>query len=530
MKTKLLAISCVTVIGLLFLSMSAAPAVLASSAMPPSSQPSALAADDPTTVVIAQVGGSNTLDPQKPGGTEGGNIAFNVFEGLTVQSQDMTKVTPGLATEWKMLDNMTWQFKLRQGVKFQNGEDFNATAVKYTVDRLFMPKAVRNLYDFGDFAGVDIIDDYTINIKTKEPDPLVPAKVFGLSILPPKYDKEVGEDVFGMKPIGTGPYKVVEFAPGKQIVLEAFDGYWGTKPTVKRLVFKPVPEAATRLAELMSSQSDIVLSISPEDIPTIKAKSSLRVATTHGKRVPYVGLDLLPNGPKYLKDLRVRQALNYAVDVQGIIDAILLGYGEHVATVFRSDMVGYDPNLKPYAYDPAKAKQLLAEAGFKDGDITLKLSASDATTTKGVEIGEAIAGMLQKVGIKATVNALSNQTIRDMYIGGQEAHKGDALFLWNWGSREPDADSTLAGTVQSDGITSYLRDDKADAMIKEARTIMDPTQRAAKYQAIQQYLYDNCPFIFLYVADDLYGVNNRVTWTPRRDQYVLGVEMSIAAK
>ncbi len=440
----------------------------------------------------------------------------------------MTEVKPGLATEWKMVDDLTWEFKLRQGVKFQNGEDFNAEAVKYTVDRLFMPNAVRNLYDFGDFSGVEIIDDYTINIKTKTPDPLVPAKVFGLSILPPKYDQEVGEDAFGMKPIGTGPYQVVEFTPGKQIVLEAFDGYWGTKPTVKRLIFKPVPEASTRLAELMSGQSDIVLSISPEDIPTIKANANLRVATTHGKRVPYVGLDLLPDGPDYLKDVRVRQALNYAIDVQGIIDSILLGYGQRVATVFRPDMAGYDQSLTPYPYDPEKAKALLAEAGYKEGDITLKVSASDSTTTKGVEIGEAIAGMLQQVGINAEVNALSNQAIRDMYIGGQEAHKGDALFLWNWGSREPDADSTLSGTLLSSGITSYVKDDKLDAMINEARTQMDQTQRAEKYKAIQQYIYDTCPVIFLYVADDLYGVSNRVNWTPRRDQYILGVDMSLA--
>ncbi|MCC6146375.1 MAG: hypothetical protein IT308_02275, partial [Anaerolineaceae bacterium] len=494
----------------------------------PTSAPEATAAPvkdtGPVEVVIVQNSDPQTLDPQKPGGQTGGNFAFNLFDGLTIQTQDMKEVKPGLATEWRLVDDLTWEFKLREGVKFHNGEDFNAEVVKYTVDRLKMPDAVRITYSFGNVSHAEVVDDYTVRIITKTPDPMIPAKVFGLHMIPPKYDAEVGEEEFGKKPIGTGPYKLVENSPNQQIVLEAFDDYWGGKPAVDRLIFKPVPEASTRVAELMAGTGDIVLNVPPEDIPTIEADSDVHIATVPGKRVPYVGLDLMPQGPAYLKDVRVRQALNYAVDVDGIIEALLSGYGDRVATIYRQDFMGYNPDLKPYPYDPEKAKELLADAGIKEGDITLKIATSAETTNKGVEVAEAIAGMLQEVGINAEADVLAEQAIRDMYIGGQEAYKIDPLWLWNWGSREPDADSALSGFLHSSGITSYLRDETLDKMIEEARSMMDEDMRIEKHKAIQQYIYENAPVIFLYVSHDIYGINNRVEWTPRRDQYVLGIE------
>ncbi|MEA4907794.1 MAG: hypothetical protein GYA17_00670 [Chloroflexi bacterium] len=489
---------------------------------PPAAEPAG-----PTEVIVIQNSDPQTMDPQKPGGSTGGNIAFNLFNGLTMQSPDMKEVLPSLATEWHAVDDLTWEFKLREGVKFHNGEDFNAEAVKYTVERLLMPDTVRDTSSFKNLTEVKIVDDYTVQLVSQQPDPLLPAKVFGLHILPPKYAEEVGEEEFGKHPIGTGAYKLVEFVPNQHIILEANPDYWAGKPAVDRLVFKPVAEASTRLAELMSGSADIILDVSPEDIPTVESNTDLRIEAVSSKRVPYIGMDLLPEGPDYLKDVRVRQAMNYAVDVQGIIDALLSGYAERIATIYRPDFMGYDPDLQPYPYDPDKAKELLAEAGYAEGDISLKITANSEVIAKGVEVAEAVAAMLQEVGINAEVNAQSYQGIRDMYIGGQEAHKVDAMWMWNWGSREPDADSPLSGTLHSTGITSYYRDPVLDEMIEDARSTIDQDERIEKHKAIQQYIYDQAPAIFLYVANDIYGVNNRVDWTPRRDQYVLGVDMQV---
>lgn len=486
------------------------------------------AADAPIEVVVVQNADPAVLDPQKAGGSAGGNIIFNIFNGLTKQSEDMKEVLPSLATEWYAVDDVTWEFKLREGVKFHNGEDFTASAVKYTVERMLDPDAARESSSFKTLKEVVIIDDYTVQLITTEAEPLLPAKVFGLHILPPLYTEEVGEEEFGQSPVGTGAFKLAEFTPNQRIVLEAYEDYWDGKPEVDTLVFRPVAEASTRLAELLTGEADIVMDISPEDIPMVEEDENVHIAAVDSKRVPFLGLDLMADGPEFLKDVRVRQALNYAVDAEGIIEAILSGYGTRLATIYRTDFIGYDETLEPYPYDPDKAVELLAEAGYGEGDISLKITSNSEIIPKGDEVAEAVAGMLQAVGINAEVNPQSYQGIRDMYIGGQEAYLIDEMWVWNWGTREPDADSSLSGFLHSTGITSYVQDADLDAMIEEARKTVDPEERAAKHVAIQAYIYEQCPVVFLYDSMDIYGVSNSIDWTPRRDQYVLGAEMAAA--
>ncbi len=484
------------------------------------------AQDEKSEVVIAQISDPTDLDPQTAGGTTGGNFVWNIFDGLTIISSDMSEVYPSLATEWEMVDDVTWQFKLREDVVFQNGEKFNAEAIKYTVDRFTRPGTPQEAYKFKSLKAAEVVDEYTVNIITNAPDPLLPFRAMEIVALPPVYTEEAGDN-FGTLPIGTGAYKVVENTPNQRIVLEANENYWGGKPDVDRLVFIPVPEVSTRLAELITGNADIILNLSPEDFATIEGNAGLRVETTAGKRVIFVGIDLLPDGPEYLKDVRVRQALNYAIDKEAIIEYLLNGYADQLATLYRTDFAGYDPSIEPYPYDPEKALALLAEAGIDPSDITLKIAASEEVVIKGGEIGEAIASMLQDIGINATADVLANQQIRDMLIGGQEAHVNDELWVWNWGVREPDADSILSGVMHNSGLTSYVRDDKLSEMIDLARAEMDSEKRAEIHKEIQAYLYEECPAIFLFLAHDIYGVNNRVNWTPRRDQYIIGKEISL---
>jgi len=495
----------------------------------PAEKPAPTAPAEPVEVVIAQPDDPPTFDPQKPGGAFGGNISYNIFEPLVWQTPDMATLIPKLATEWELIDETTWQFKLRQGVKFQNGEDFNAEAVKYTVERMLEPDAVRALYSFGILDRVEIIDDYTVNIHTKSPDPILPSRCNGLFILPPKYTAEVGEEEFGMNPIGTGPYRLSEFKPNQQLILETWDGYWGEKPQVDRLIFKPVPESSTRMAELRAGTSDIILQLNPDEIDTVEQDANVRVEWIGGKRVPFINLDLLADGPEVLKDKRVRQAMNYAVDAEAIVDSVLSGYGQVIATMFRPDFVGYDPTLQPYPHDPEKAKELLTEAGYPDG-FKIAMNTCDQIFNKGLEVAEAAAGQLGEVGIEVEVKPVALQAMRDLIIGGQETHKNEAMWTWNWGARDPDPDSPLTGFLHSEGISTF-RDPSThpdlDRMIDEARSEMDPEMRAQMYVDIQHMIYEDPPIIFLYVQADLYGVNNRLEWSPRRDQYVLGTEIKV---
>jgi peptide/nickel transport system substrate-binding protein len=466
-----------------------------------------------------------TLDPQKPGGPYGDDLRFNLFDSLAFY--DSTgKVIPWLASGWTRVGDTQWRYTLRQGVKFSNGEDFDSSAVKYTVDRMLQPGAVRQLYTFSVLDHATPVDKYTIDIFTKAADPLLPSRMPNLNILPPAYTEQAGEDTFGQKPVGTGPFTLTQWSQNQQIELAANPNYWNGAPKVAKLIFSTIPDASTRLAQLLSGGVDIITDLTPEQAASLKGNPRAQAATVQSKRVPYVGLNLLEAGPAPLKDQRVRQALNYAVDVDSIIKTVLGGYGQRLATIFRADFPGYDASVQPYTYDPNQAKQLLADAGYSSG-FSVDMQSSAGIIVKGLEISQAIGSQLGQVGVQVNLQPLDLNAYRAIVIGGQNQGKTAGLYLWNWGANPGDADSPLAGTIASDGVSSYFNDPTLNQQIVQARQ-SDQASANSIYQQIQTELKDQAPFIFLYQAADLYGVNSHINWKPRLDQYILGTEMSAA--
>lgn len=506
------------------------PAVAATTApaAPAAAKPTTAPSGQPTEVVIAQPADAPTYDPQKPGGPFGNNMFINLFDPVTFFDAS-GKIVPHLATEWSRVSDKQWRFKLRQDVKFTNGEEFDANSVKYTIDRMLQPGAVRALYTFGVLERAEVVDKYTVDVFTKQPDPLVPNRMTDLYVLPPKYAAQVGEDEFGKKPVGTGAYKLSESLPNQRAVMEANATYWQGKPAVDKVVWRTIPESSTRLAELLSGGVDLIIDLTPEQAGSIKSNPRARALTIQSKRVPYVGMNLLDNGPKELKDKRVRQALNYAVDVNALVNTVLGGYGNRVATIFRPDFFGYDASITAYPHDPAKAKQLLAEAGYPNG-FSMTLQTSDGIILKGLEITQAIGSQLAAVGVKAEVQPLELNAFRGIVIGGQQQGKVTGAFLWNWGAKPGEVDSALSGFIQTGAISSYYSNADMDKMIDSARQEQDPTARAAKYKQIQEMLKDDAPVIFLYQAHDLYGASDRLSWEPRLDQFVIGREMTAKPK
>ena len=478
----------------------------------------------PLTVVVAQAADPVTLDPQKPGGPVGGNFYRNLFDTLLKQD-DTGKVVASIATEWSRLSETQWRFKLRQGVKFTNGEAVDANAVHFTIQRMLEPGKVRQLYTFGLIKETKVINDYTIDIITKVADPFLPIQVTDLFIIPPKAAAQAGEDGFNLSPIGSGPFKLGERLPNQRIVLEANKEYWGGAPKIDQLVFRPIPEASTRLAELLSGGVDIVPDLTPEQAAGLKPDGGVRAISLPSKRVPFVGINLLANAPSPLKDKRVRQALNYAVDAEVIIKSVLGGNGKRLATIFRPDWPGYDTSLAPYPYDPAKAKQLLADAGYPNG-FSMTMMTSAGIISKGVEVTQAVAGQLAAVGVKVEVTTLELNAYRAIAIGGQKENKLSGLYLWNWGAKPGAPDSALNGFLRSTGITSYWNNPTFDALVDETLQTFDENKRLDGYKRVQSMLKDEAPVIFLYQANDIYGLGSRVTWKPRIDQDILGEEMA----
>lgn len=487
----------------------------------------AMAQGTPSTVTIALTDDPPSGDPHKTRGANGGHLLFNLYDGLVALSGDMMEITPALATAWEKVDDLTWNFTLREGVQFHNGEPFTAEAVKYSIERLLDPDAVRFNTDYRQIGEVEVIDDYTVVIRTLTPDPNFLAKLFSLHIVPPVYTASISEEEFSANPVGTGPYKFVEWILGQRLVLEANDDYWGGRPSVDRLVYRPIPEASTRLAELQAGTVDIIVQLNYDAIPLVEADPNLRAEANTGRRTVFMHMDLFV-GIEPLQDVRVRQAMSYAIDRQLIIDAVLNGYGTPLATIFRPDMAGYTPDFEPYPYDPERARELLAEAGYADG-FDVRFMTSDGILNKGVEVAEAIGAMLGDVGIRTEILPVALQVMRDMYIGNPDPAGGNVepLFMFNYGAPSPDATSPLRALIGTGGIETFMYDPVFDELIDQYASEMNPEVRNAVAYQIQKRLYNEVPLIALYLQLDVYGVNDRLDWTARKDEYVLGRDITI---
>ncbi len=478
----------------------------AAAAKPAAAQPTAAtgATQAIKTLTVAQSADASTLDPQKQGKMPDMNILINMFDTL-VTLDAKNQLAPGLATEWKVVDPTTWEFKLRQGVKFHDGEPFNAEAAKFSIERLINPATKSPIVELSYVKEVKVVDEYTIQLLLKAPDPIIPNKLtlFGGVMVPPQYIKEKGDEYFSQHPVGTGPFKFVSWQKDNQVVMEANPDYWGGKPKVDRLVFRAIPNAADTLAALRTGEVDIAANITADAADQLQGVSDRKVVSGPGIRTYYLEIDTRQAGP--LADKRVRQAMNYAVDVDTLVKTVLGGHARRVATLVPQENFGYNSQVQPYTYDPAKAKQLLADAGFPNGfETTLDAQSID----KGV--AEAISGQLAKVGIQAKVNLMESGTFTTKLLAGE---LGPLYYIGNtaW---TLDAESNFQSYLKSDRRYNRWKNAQADQLVTTEETSVRPEERKAAFDQLQTLLKDEAPFLYLFQMDNIYGMTPRVTWTP----------------
>lgn len=430
------------------------------------------------------------------------NILLQVFDTLLTLDEN-NKLAPNLATEWKALDELTWQFKLRNDVKFHNGEPFNAEAVKFSIERLFDPDVASPIVELRYVTDVEVVDEFTVNIKTESADPLIPAKLtlFPGTMVPPQYIKEVGDDGFGQKPVGTGPFKFVEWVKDDHVTLERNADYWGEKAKVDRLIFQAIPNDATRVAALQAGDVDVIANVPADSIPALIASPGMKLSSVPGIRAYFVSLNANnPDSPLSKKE--VRQAVNYAIDVDTLIATVLGGHAVKIPTLIPQDMFGFTDTVTPYEYDPEKAKQLLAEAGYPNGfEVGLDVSAEK-------DVAQAIAGMLDKVGIKVTVNVLEYgtfleqlraQTLSDMYLIGNTA--------WTL-----DAANNLQSYARSDRRYARQSDAEMDELVLVEETSVDSAERLAAFKRIQEILKEEAYYGYLYKQNQVFAMSDKVDW------------------
>ena len=435
-----------------------------------------------------------------------GAVGSQLFDGLIMRSPDM-KLVPGLATKWEFLEkNTKLRFTLRTNVKFHDGEPFDAEAVKFTFDRMLGEEGKKGPQqsNYTSIEKVVVVNPSTVDFVLKSPDPVLLTKLagYGAMIVPPKYIKEKGSQFFGMNPVGTGPFKFVEYKPKVSLSLERNATYWGGAPKIDQLVYRFIGEPATQAAELQAGRIDVANQIPLAMIETIKKDSKLGVVSVDGP----VALALRYNTQRgIMKDPQVRKALTMAVDRDAIIKTILLGNAKPIASFQGALSFGNDPALKPLPFNPVQAKAMLQKAGVKPGtQIQLDFRGADSNFR---EVAQAVAGYLQAVGITVSLKPYEiNVLLNDIIPNG----KTGEMWQNQWGGWTFDFDNTAyAMYYTKQRWNPYDDDAKLNALLHMQRNTWDQVARKATLQQISRYVADQALEMPLYSLNTIYGLNKR---------------------
>jgi peptide/nickel transport system substrate-binding protein len=496
--------------------------------------PIAAAAAPEGKVVIAQGVDPTTLDIMNQQESPASIIGSHIFETLWERDPNL-KIIPALSTEMpKLVAPTTWEVKLRKGVKFTNGEEFNAESAKFSLERVKDPK-LRASSNFKPIESVEIVDPYTIRVHTTKPWPtfLTVMTFAQASMYPPKAYKDKQPADISRQPIGTGPYKFARWAKDEEIVLEANDGWWRGAPKIKTVVFRPIPDDAVRVAALQNGEIDVAVNIPPHLANPIANHPKLFLTTAPSIRTIQLMFQThnfdekthmatgVYDGPT--KDKRVRQAIQYALDVDEIVKGVMDGKAMRMATMLTPLHFGYDASLKPIKQDLAKVKKLLADAGYPNG-VEITLNGPQGRYVRDKEVAEAAAGQLNKAGIKTTVktyefvNYLNNLTYK---------HKGGPVWLIGWGTPTIDAETVYNPLFHNgSNLGTYFNPD-LDGLMDAAQKEMDEKKRLALYHQINKLWIEDAAAAPLYQQLDLYGASKRITWKARSDERIKATEMTI---
>jgi peptide/nickel transport system substrate-binding protein len=470
--------------------------------IPPTEVPPTEAPPEPTELKIGLSLDVESMDPFFVNQAAGWSVVHALFDHL-VERDFEGNIVPGLALDYTIVETTTLEFALREDVNFHNGEPFTAESVKFSVERMLAEEEAPNQGKFTSIDAVEVVDDYTVRFILNRPDgTLFDSLTSRLAMLPPQYFEEVGAEGFAAAPVGTGPFSFVEWMPDDHITLVANENYWDGsykgKPMVDTVTFRPIPEAATRAAELEAGGVDLIQDVTPDQMDDLD-EASLVVVADEAFQLQYVFFTTDDEAaPTY--DVKVRQALNYAVDVDAIIENLLAGLGSRIASPIGPGYLGYDPDVAPYPYDPEMAKTLLAEAGYEDGfETTL-----DSTTAGHTDVIDAVAGYLSEVGVTVEIQEYELGQFNQNWMDRAQS----MLWAARWGNT-PDPQSIELFASCNGWITRYCNED-VTMHLEAARDTLDQDERADHYAAASALMNEDPLAIYLNTAAQIYGMSSGV--------------------
>ena len=462
-------------------------------------------------LIVAQGGDIARFDPHFSTSSNDIRWSFNLFDNLTSRHPD-GKLYPGLATEWKLEGQSTYRFKLREGVKFHNGDPFTSADAKFSIERTYDPAAKTMVATaLSTIDRIEAPDPFTLVIHTKKPDPLLPARLgfYGGQIVPKKYLESVGNDAFNAKPVGTGPVRLASWVKDDRAVFDANPDYWGGRTDADRVVLRPIVETAPRVAALLKGEVDIITQLPPDQAERVTGNSATRVTGAL-----YAGLYVFGVNSKRppLDNPLVKQALSLAIDREAIVKELWRGRGIVPSGPIAKGDNHFDPKLPPLAYNPKEARERLKKAGYKGEEIVIETTVAYVSQDKAMS--EAIAGMWKDVGVNVKVEVIE-YSVRAQK-GREKSYKG----LW-WSdptSTLGDPDGMMWRLLGPGGPMDYWRDAKFDELGNAARFSVDEKFRGEAYREITKVFLENLPWIPVIQPYEDYGMQKYVEFTPNPNQ------------
>ncbi|WP_339283735.1 ABC transporter substrate-binding protein [Oceanobacillus sp. FSL K6-3682] len=444
----------------------------------------------------------------------------NIYEPLIERDIETKDYVPNLAESWENIDELTWRFQLKEGVTFHNGAEFNADAVKFSIDYI-LDESNQSFYRsrWVDIEEVTVISPYEIEITTSRPFPDLMERITeDLLIMEPGYVEDVGNDTAANEPVGTGPYQFVEWSRDNHLKLAAYDDYWKGEPEIKNVEFRYIPEFSSRLSAFLSGEVDLFKNIPVDSVAEIENDDNSKIGEASSSRINYVALNTFHDGP--LQDQKVRQAINYAVDVDSLLENVLNGYGTKITGPLSPVNSGY-VETEDYGYDPDKAVELIEEAGYTPEEISLTLETPSGRYPMDNQVAQAIAAQLGEIGIQVdvSVNEWGNHLERI-----QNREMGD-MFILGWGPAF-EQQGTIGNLFTEDAPYSSFHDEEIDQEIYDANGTFDPDDRFDAYAELQRKLVEQAVWVPLWQQADLYAVRSDLDFEPRVDERIVIYDMS----
>ena len=491
------------------------------------------AAQPAGTLVVGLVAEPVNLDPAQVTDLNSNRVGRRIVETLVTFPEEKTEVIPGLAESWTISkDGLQYTFKLRKGITFHDGTPFNAAAVKFSIERQIDPDHPANKlgkypfanYFFGNVKAVEVLSDDRVAFLLKEPRAsfLAVLTAAAASIVSPTAVMKSGQD-YPSQPVGTGPFKFVSWDRGQRVVLEKYPKYWKGPVKIERVVFRPIVEDQARLTELLTGQLDLIVGVPADFVGQLESSAKVGVLKQTGVHVWYLGIN---NQKKPFDDRRVRQALNYAVDKDAIVRDVLKGTGTPSKGPVQPNTWGAEPGLKVYPHDPARAKKLLAEAGYPNGfTTTLWVPESGSGMQAPVAMSTVIQSNLKAVGVTVTL-----QTMEWGAYLAKLRSKEQELFALSWMAGMEDPDMVMYPLLHSSQWTpngpnrALYKNDTFDRLLTEARHTTDQAKRAALYKQAQKILIEDAPWVFIDHEVQIAALSKRVQGFKLHPSFDLRVE------